>query len=190
MSLYQATLVALPVGASEGTFAIAEQFAVDQGFRNSGAVEGNEGTIPTITFLMDSFRQRVFAHAGFTEQHDRQTLVHDLPYEPDVFLHLPVITGTRVQGGRPICPYYDGLAPIRNVQIRPAITLMAARIKADDRNYFSRVQHPDLVGTAQLIYRGARLVQVEDLPNKPSPHIHLAQSKAFTHRHASATNHP
>jgi len=60
------------VGAGEGAFGVAEQFALQQGVRDGGAVDHHQRTIRPVGHVVDAPGDHVFAAAGFALDQHRQ----------------------------------------------------------------------------------------------------------------------
>ena len=58
-------------GPRKGTLFVAEQFALDQGVRNRGAVDGDEGLIPPRAVVVNRPGHQLFARAAFALDQDR-----------------------------------------------------------------------------------------------------------------------
>ncbi|MNO59355.1 hypothetical protein D3C76_499410 [compost metagenome] len=95
--LHEAALTAFLVSPREGTLAVAEQFAVDQRLGYRRAVERHERRWAAITFLVDGLGQGILAGTRFTQQQQRQILVHDLADQPYVVKHARILPGAARQ---------------------------------------------------------------------------------------------
>src|ERR1700720_622990 len=71
---------------------VAEQFALDQGLRDGGAIDGHEWLVGPKAAVMQGLGERLFAGAGRALQQDRHPLREQLSGEDQVLAHLRIFT--------------------------------------------------------------------------------------------------
>ena len=77
MGFAQAADGAFLAGAGEGAGGVAEEFGLDEVFRQGGAVDGDEGAGPALAGLVHRLGEEFLADAGFAAQEQRDGLVGD-----------------------------------------------------------------------------------------------------------------
>jgi hypothetical protein len=77
----------LGAGPGEGTFFVTEEFAFEQIFRNSRAIDGEEGTVVPGAVLVDGPGDKFLPRAAFARDHDGGIAVRNAPDHFEDLLH-------------------------------------------------------------------------------------------------------
>ena len=106
----QQALHAFAGGAGEGAGDVAEQFALDQAFRNRRAVDRHKGLLAALAGLVQLAGEDFLAAAGFALDQHRQVAVLDPHCQAQTFFHAWVEFGGRQRQARAIARQAPGRA--------------------------------------------------------------------------------
>src|SRR5262249_50660421 len=91
------TAAPLPHGGGKGSFLMAEQFALQQAFGESGTIDGNERTGPAARRLVNGPGHLLFARASFTLYQYRRGRVGHVVNEFEDSMHVRVFAKNVVE---------------------------------------------------------------------------------------------